>query len=367
RLKELEKYKMQMEQLQEGKTKMQEQQSDLQKQLKEPKREAKEAAESRERYMEEMADVSDATEMATLDEQMDEEKGEPLQQEVDSLKEKVEKLTMDLEIIKHKIEEKGSEGAASSYQLKQSLEEQNPRLDEALVRMRDLSATEHQELMKIKKQMEKRNAKLEMMAQVQKEKLQAELLQAKNIVDELQEQFLWLDILLLLSTVTPEASDRENNRKIQMPRLTSEQRLRAIEMLEDGVSQRTIAQRLGCSQPAISNLTRCYGETGTVNDGPRRGRPRVTTPNEDRCIVLQHLRGRFRPATQTAAVTKGRHNNRISVSTVWRRLREKLGPGGKTSLQMSSVERSVSAEQSEMVSAASPLDTATVECSLVQR
>uniref|UniRef100_UPI00358F45E5 dynactin subunit 1 isoform X2 n=1 Tax=Myxine glutinosa TaxID=7769 RepID=UPI00358F45E5 len=186
KLKELEKYKIQMEQLQEWKTKMQEQQSDLQKQLKEAKREAKEAAESRERYMEEMADVSDAIEMATLDKEMAEEKGESLQQEVDSLKEKVEELTMDLEIIKHEIEEKGSEGAASSYQMKQ-LEEQNSRLKEALVRMRDLSATEKQELMKTQKQMEKRNAELEM-ARVQKEKLQAELLQAENIVDELKEQ-----------------------------------------------------------------------------------------------------------------------------------------------------------------------------------
>uniref|UniRef100_A0A8C4PXL9 Dynactin subunit 1 n=1 Tax=Eptatretus burgeri TaxID=7764 RepID=A0A8C4PXL9_EPTBU len=186
KLKELEKYKIQMEQLQEWKTKMQEQQSDLQKQLKEAKREAKEAAESKEGYMEEMADVSDAIEMATLDKEMAEERAESLQQEVDSLKEKVEELTMDLEIIKHEIEEKGSEGAASSYQLKQ-LEEQNSRLKEALVRMRDLSATEKQELMKTQKQMEKRNAELEM-ARVQKEKLQAELLQAENIVDELKEQ-----------------------------------------------------------------------------------------------------------------------------------------------------------------------------------
>uniref|UniRef100_UPI00358DE032 dynactin subunit 1-like n=1 Tax=Myxine glutinosa TaxID=7769 RepID=UPI00358DE032 len=188
RLKELEKYKMQMEQLQEWKTKMQEQQSDLHKQLKEAKREAKEAAESREKYMEEMADVSDATEMATLDKEMDEEKGEPLQQEVDSLKEKVEKLTMDLEMIEHKIEEKGSEGAASSYQLKQFLEEQNPRLDEAWVRMRDLSATDCPNQDGRMREDLSRKANLEMMAQVQKEKLQAELLQAESIVDELQEQ-----------------------------------------------------------------------------------------------------------------------------------------------------------------------------------
>uniref|UniRef100_A0A8C3RGJ3 Dynactin subunit 1 n=1 Tax=Cyanoderma ruficeps TaxID=181631 RepID=A0A8C3RGJ3_9PASS len=133
KLKELEKYKIQLEQVQEWKSKMQEQQAELQKRLKEAKKEAKDALEAKERYMEEMADTADAIEMATLDKEMAEERAESLQQEVDSLKEKVEYLTMDLEILKHEIEEKGSDGAASSYQVKQ-LEEQNARLKEALVR-----------------------------------------------------------------------------------------------------------------------------------------------------------------------------------------------------------------------------------------
>lgn len=145
--------------------------------------EAREAQEAKERYMEEMSDTADAIEMATLDKEMAEEKAESLQVEVDSLKEKVEELSMDLEILRHEISEKGafggkkssmfiittaiqvihkvflcilypshfcsllikccpfcalfpaagSDGAASSYQVKQ-LEEQNSRLKEALVR-----------------------------------------------------------------------------------------------------------------------------------------------------------------------------------------------------------------------------------------
>lgn len=126
--------------------------------------EAKEALEAKERYMEEMSDTADAIEMATLDKEMAEERAESLQLEVDSMKEKVDELTMDLEILKHEIEEKGtsrtkglsllivgkshqslleikepvlrlsgSDGAASSYHVKQ-LEEQNGRLKEALVR-----------------------------------------------------------------------------------------------------------------------------------------------------------------------------------------------------------------------------------------
>lgn len=147
--------------------------------------EAREAQEAKEHYMEEMSDTADAIEMATLDKEMAEERAESLQVEVDSLKEKVEELSMDLEILRHEISEKGafgekkkssmfiittaiqvihkvflcilhpshfcsllikccppfcalfpaagSDGAASSYQVKQ-LEEQNSRLKEALVR-----------------------------------------------------------------------------------------------------------------------------------------------------------------------------------------------------------------------------------------
>ncbi|XP_020567198.1 dynactin subunit 1 isoform X8 [Oryzias latipes] len=186
KLKELEKHKIQLEQLQEWKTKMQEQQAELQKQLKEAKKDAREAQEAKDRYMEEMADTADAIEMATLDKEMAEERAESLQVEVDTLKEKVEELSMDLELLRHEISEKGSDGAASSYQVKQ-LEEQNGRLKEALVRMRDLSASEKQEHVKLQKQMEKKNAELETL-RTQKEKLQEELKQAEATIDELKEQ-----------------------------------------------------------------------------------------------------------------------------------------------------------------------------------
>ncbi|XP_068573688.1 dynactin subunit 1 isoform X5 [Cebidichthys violaceus] len=186
KLKELEKHKIQLEQLQEWKTKMQEQQAELQKQLKEAKREAKEALEAKEHYMEEMSDTADAIEMATLDKEMAEERAESLQLEVDSHKEKVDELTMDLEILKHEIEEKGSDGAASSYHVKQ-LEEQNGRLKEALVRMRDLSSSEKQEHVKLQKQMEKKNVELDTLRS-QKEKLQEEMTVAEKTIDELKEQ-----------------------------------------------------------------------------------------------------------------------------------------------------------------------------------
>lgn len=60
-------------------------------------------------------------------------KAESLQIEVEALKEKVEELTLDLDILRNEISESGVEGAAGSFQMKQ-LEQQNQRLKEALVK-----------------------------------------------------------------------------------------------------------------------------------------------------------------------------------------------------------------------------------------
>ncbi|XP_032902388.1 dynactin subunit 1 [Amblyraja radiata] len=186
KLKELEKCRIQLEQLHEWKHKMQEQQADLQRQLKEARKEARESLEARDHYMEEMADTADAIEMATLDKEMAEERAESLQQEADVLRERLDEITIDLEILKHEIEEKGTDGAASSYQLKQ-LEEQNARLKEALVRMRDLSASEKQEHSKLQKLMERKGSELETL-RLHRDRLHDDLQRAELTIDELKEQ-----------------------------------------------------------------------------------------------------------------------------------------------------------------------------------
>lgn len=108
---------------------------------------------------------------------------------------------------------------------------------------------------------------------------------------------------------------------ITMPRLTQDERHRALGLLEGGMSIRQVARRMGCSPPTILNLRRRYLATQSVSDRPRPGRERVTSAATDRHIVLQHLRDRFRTAVQTAAETPGRRQPRISSNTVRRRLR----------------------------------------------
>lgn len=61
-----------------------------------------------------------------------------MQHEVDSMKEKVEELTLDLQIMREEMEQ-GDTGGASNYQVKQ-LEQQNEKLKELLVRYINIPA-----------------------------------------------------------------------------------------------------------------------------------------------------------------------------------------------------------------------------------
>ena len=104
-----------------------------------------------------------------------------------------------------------------------------------------------------------------------------------------------------------------------MPRLTDIERQRSIGMLEAGLSCSEVARRMNCHQSTIIRLRQRLAQTGAVTDRPRRGRPRVTTPAQDRRIRV-HLRDRFRTAVETSREIRTRDGQRISVSTVKRGL-----------------------------------------------
>src|ERR1700729_907386 len=81
-----------------------------------------------------------------------------------------------------------------------------------------------------------------------------------------------------------------------------------------------VARHFKCDHSTIVRLNHRFQATGTTDDRPRPGQPRVTTPALDRQIRLPHQRKRFQTATQTAAVTPDTRGI-ISTSTVRRRLR----------------------------------------------
>merc|ERR1712152_55694 len=104
---------------------------------------------------------SETVEMITLDKEMAEERAETLQMELEASKEKIEELQLDLDIIKTEMSDDspkaegapGGAGTVTNFELKQ-LQAQNEKLRETLVRMRDLSAHEKSESIKIQKEVE---------------------------------------------------------------------------------------------------------------------------------------------------------------------------------------------------------------------
>ena len=74
-----------------------------------------------------------------------------------------------------------------------------------------------------------------------------------------------------------------------------------------------------CSKSTIYPLIRRYQATGNTADRHRTGRPRVTTPAEDRYVRVTMLRNHFQTATVLAATLPG---GNISSDNVRRRLRE---------------------------------------------
>ena len=74
KLKDFEKVKVQMDQLLEFKSRIMESQTALQREVQRARQEAREAIEARDLHAEEMADLAETVEMATLDKEMAEEK-----------------------------------------------------------------------------------------------------------------------------------------------------------------------------------------------------------------------------------------------------------------------------------------------------
>ena len=105
-----------------------------------------------------------------------------------------------------------------------------------------------------------------------------------------------------------------------MPRLALQQRLLALGMIRAGRTHREVAQHFNCHLNTVDRLVQRYAQHNDVRDRPRSGRPRVTTPAQDRYIRVTHLRYRLQTATTTARNIP--NLRRIHPQTVINRLRE---------------------------------------------
>lgn len=194
RMRDFDKMKTQFDQLQEFKSKIMDAQSSLQRELQRSKQETKDAIEARDIHQEEMSELAENVELITLDKEMAEEKADTLQLELETARERIEELQLDLEILKTEMQEKsvirveggGETGGVSAYELKQ-LEQQNSRLRETLVRMRDLSAHEKHEIQKLQKELEMKKSEVQELQRT-KEKLSSRVDELEAQIVDLQEQ-----------------------------------------------------------------------------------------------------------------------------------------------------------------------------------
>ncbi|GFT59988.1 transposable element Tcb2 transposase [Trichonephila clavipes] len=95
---------------------------------------------------------------------------------------------------------------------------------------------------------------------------------------------------------------------------------RIIGKLEEGRSVTSVAAEFGFAPSIVSRLWRQFQTTGTAIRGFSSGRPRETTPADDRYIVLQARRNRRQTAGEIATHTTQATGRPISRFTVARRL-----------------------------------------------
>ncbi|GFV47314.1 transposable element Tc1 transposase [Trichonephila clavipes] len=92
------------------------------------------------------------------------------------------------------------------------------------------------------------------------------------------------------------------------------------EKLEEGRSVTSVAAEFGIAHSIVLRLWRQFHTTGTAIQGFSSGRPRGTTPADDRYIVLQARRNRRQTAGEIARHTTQATGRPISRFTVARRL-----------------------------------------------
>ncbi|GFW84947.1 transposable element Tcb1 transposase [Trichonephila clavipes] len=95
---------------------------------------------------------------------------------------------------------------------------------------------------------------------------------------------------------------------------------RIIGKLEEGRNVTSVAADFGIAHSIVSRLWRQFQTTGTAIRGFNSGRPRGTTPADDRYIVLQARRNRRQTAGEIARHTTQATGRPMSCFTVARRL-----------------------------------------------
>lgn len=102
-------------------------------------------------------------------------------------------------------------------------------------------------------------------------------------------------------------------------RLTDYQRWKIVILSEQKKKVTTIAQEVSCKRDTVIEVYNRYKETGTVEDRPRPGRKRKTTPTQDNRIIKK---ARQRKSARKIAQEMTNEGVSIKEQTVRRRVKE---------------------------------------------
>lgn len=107
-----------------------------------------------------------------------------------------------------------------------------------------------------------------------------------------------------------------------MPRrsITLFNRARIIALIQEGLTQTAVANRLGVNQSDVSRGWRRYQQTHSVSDRLRTGRPRSTTAAQDRFVMITATRGPMSTATELRADLRRASGVQVSTQTIRNRL-----------------------------------------------
>lgn len=114
-----------------------------------------------------------------------------------------------------------------------------------------------------------------------------------------------------------------SNMAVLRRRMTPQERLRAIGMIQAGLSNRQVAVNLNRDHRIIDHLWNRYIQTGSVSDRPRAGRPRVTTARDDQYLVTCALRQRTLNSRRLREQLRAGANVNVSDQTIRNRLHER--------------------------------------------
>ncbi|GFW84370.1 transposable element Tcb1 transposase [Trichonephila clavipes] len=113
-----------------------------------------------------------------------------------------------------------------------------------------------------------------------------------------------------------------NNCKVMAQRKHLEDFLRGriIGKMEGGRTQLEVSEELRTAQSVISGLWQRFQEDGNVSRCYSAGRPRVTTPNEDRYLAVTAKRNTRSTASELSRQLSSATGTTVSRQTVYRRL-----------------------------------------------